>query len=121
MDFGPLNYSDKVVPKKYKCSKCGARGVKLWRQYNKFACYIDLLCCICAGKDQNKDVSKISANGHIPNEYGPIDQIGWLVPAIPTEEGDTYWGYTSVPQEGVEWWHSLPNTNVEAACPSLGL
>ncbi len=36
------------------------------------------------------------------------DQIGWLVPAVPTKEGDTYWGYTSVPQAGVKWWERLP-------------
>lgn len=36
------------------------------------------------------------------------DSIGWLVPAIPTEDGDTFWGYTSVPQAGCAWWHRLP-------------
>lgn len=39
---------------------------------------------------------------------GRCDQIGWLVPAVPTEEGDTYWGYTSVPQPGCDWWRDLP-------------
>ena len=36
------------------------------------------------------------------------DQIGWLVPAVPTEEGDTFWGYTSVPEPGCQWWYRLP-------------
>lgn len=36
------------------------------------------------------------------------DQIGWRVPAVPTEENDTFWGYTSVPQAGCEWWYKLP-------------
>lgn len=36
------------------------------------------------------------------------DQIGWRVPAVPTEENDSYWGYTSVPQEGCDWWNRLP-------------
>ena len=36
------------------------------------------------------------------------DQIGWRVPAVPTEENDTYWGYTSVPQPGCDWWANLP-------------
>ena len=36
------------------------------------------------------------------------DQIGWRIPAIPTKENDTYWGYTSVPQEGCDWWYRLP-------------
>ncbi len=39
------------------------------------------------------------------------DQIGWRVPAVPTEENDTYWGYTSVPTPGVEWWCRLPTTS----------
>lgn len=34
--------------------------------------------------------------------------IGWLVAAIPTEDGETYWGFTSVPQEGANWWNNLP-------------
>lgn len=37
------------------------------------------------------------------------DQIGWDVPAIPDEENVSYWGYSSVPQEGVEWWKALPS------------
>ena len=35
------------------------------------------------------------------------DQIGWRIPAVPTEDG-TYWGYTSVPSPGVQWWTELP-------------
>lgn len=38
------------------------------------------------------------------------DQVGSMVPAVPTEDGMTYWGYTSVPQSGVDWWHRLPYT-----------
>jgi len=34
--------------------------------------------------------------------------IGWLVAAVPLESGDTYWGFTSVPDDGVEWWQNLP-------------
>jgi hypothetical protein len=36
------------------------------------------------------------------------DQIGWYVPAIPDMEGVGYWGYTSVPQAGIDWWRKLP-------------
>jgi hypothetical protein len=38
------------------------------------------------------------------------DQIGWRVPAVPTEDGKSYWGYTSVPQPGCDWWESLPTS-----------
>jgi len=36
------------------------------------------------------------------------DQIGWLVPAVPTPDGESFWGYTSVPQDACQWWHALP-------------
>jgi len=36
------------------------------------------------------------------------DQIGWRVPAVPTEENDTFWGYSTVPQPGCDWWSNLP-------------
>jgi len=39
------------------------------------------------------------------------DQIGWRVPAVPTEDGKSYWGYTSVPQPGCDWWSNLPTTS----------
>ncbi|HOI96943.1 MAG TPA: hypothetical protein PLA19_00355 [Candidatus Pacearchaeota archaeon] len=39
---------------------------------------------------------------------GEGDQIGWLIPAVPAEGNDTYWGYTSVPQAGCNWWDKLP-------------
>ena len=38
---------------------------------------------------------------------GKCHQIGWSVPAVPTKDG-SFWGYTSVPQSGVDWWSSLP-------------
>ena len=108
----PFKYETGAVPDGYSCHKC-KRKSKLWRQYQTFACYIELLCVDCAGKDQKKDVSKADADGLIHGgEYGPSDSIGWLVPAVPVEEGGTYWGYTSVPDAGVTWWKNLP-TRVE--------
>lgn len=81
----------------YVCSKCGASGVKLWREYNTLADLTDLYCRSCAEADQDR---KLGVG---------CDQIGWLVPAVPTNDGDgSFWGYTSDPPEGVTWWHSLP-------------
>ena len=92
----------------YKCSKCGVENVKLWRQYQTLACYVDLLCAYCAMEDQDK-VGVVGEDGRRQSELGDwTDQIGWLVPAVPTVEMDTYWGYTSVPQDRVEWWKKLP-------------
>ena len=82
----------------YKCSVCDKRDVKLWRQYQTFSENIKLLCMDCAALDQNKNVDEI--------DISRCDQIGWLVPAIPTKD-NSFWGYSSVPQEGCDWWHSL--------------
>lgn len=42
------------------------------------------------------------------------DQIGWMVPAVPTEDGTSFWGYTSVPQAGCVWWANLPTLKIGA-------
>lgn len=66
---------------------------------------------MCAGKSQSKDVSNIDERGllsHPSMGERRTDQIGWRVPAVPTEENDTYWGYSSVPQAGLSWWERLP-------------
>lgn len=102
-----FNYSDKLPPVNYRCSACGVAGCKLWRQYNTCACFIKLLCANCAREDQGVDY-KIDREGYHYWELGPCDQIEWLVPAVPTEDGYTYWGYTSVPEDGVSWWRRLP-------------
>jgi hypothetical protein len=115
------------TPEGYVCSKCNAKNCKLWRQYNTFLEHLFLLCAKCAGEAEDKDVSLIDVDGTIVNDIfgnGPIhdldglvipnaqrprtDQIGNLIPAVPTEDGTTFWGYTSVPLSGVRWWKSLP-------------
>lgn len=99
-------YSSGKTPKKYKCAKCKVTGVKLWREYQTFS--PQLLCADCAVKDQKKNYV-VNADGKVEDEHGDrSDQIGWYVPAVPDEEGAGYWGYTSVPQEGVNWWKQLP-------------
>ena len=102
-----VDYQSHTVPTDYVCGSCGATGIKLWREYNTFD--PQLFCARCAAKDQGEDISDIDASGKIGWEYGErTDQIGWYVPAVPDEEGDGFWGYTSVPNAGVEWWRHLP-------------
>lgn len=87
------------TPVGYVCSKCGMAGVKLWRHYQTCLDYQSLFCAFCAEADQGKTY----------REYGRSigDSIGWLVPAVPTEDGTTFWGYTSIPSAGCFWWFSL--------------
>jgi hypothetical protein len=101
-----------ATPKRYECEACGARGVKLRCEYQAFLENQRLLCRTCAETDQQP------GDGREPTwlKYGG-DQIGWLVPAVPTDlpkgrdwklpRGYTFWGYSSVPQDGCDWWGQL--------------
>lgn len=109
MDLGPVDYASTTTPSGYHCHTCGRHGCKLWREYQTLADYTELVCCDCAGKSQNKDVSNIDNRGVRIDAHGcPTDSIGWRIPAVPTEDGSTFWGYTSVPQAGCDWWTNLP-------------
>jgi hypothetical protein len=92
-----LDYSKVEVPDNYRCG-CGAHGVRLYREYQTFLDQQVLRCTKCALADQKQ------AKPDQPSAHS----IGWLVAAVPTEENDTFWGYTSVPEPGVTWWNRLP-------------
>lgn len=97
----------------YKCAICGIDGVRLWRDYNTCASAVDLRCVVCAAKlDKKLEGPFVFADG---------DQLGGLVPAVPTEDGSTFWGYSSVDGEGVLWWNALPvyKDNDKAQAASL--
>ena len=109
----PVNYRQDYV-----CAGCKARGLKLWRDYNTMASACELKCAACVTPaqaayeaktytEQNCDyLGTLDADGVFMFRGG--DQLGGLVPAVPTPEGDTFWGYTSVPDEDVRWWYTLP-------------
>jgi hypothetical protein len=82
-------------PEDYVCVNCGIRGVKLWRPYQTSD--VVLTCMDCTEKKEGK-----------PCRLPGTDQIGWSIPAVPTPDGETYWGYTSVPDAGCRWWDKLP-------------
>ncbi len=109
MKIVPTDYSKNETPKGYKCKGGGVSGVKLWREYQTFLNHQSLLCANCGSKKQGKDIGDIDAEGFHGQEGARTDTIGWLVLAVPTVEGDTFWGYTSVPMDGVNWWRKLPN------------
>ena len=93
----PFNYKKLEIPEEYVCSKCGKHHVRLYRQYQTCAVAVELLCRSYSLEDQKQKVPD--------SEFE--HSIGWLVAAVPTEDGETYWGYTSVPQDGVDWWNNL--------------
>jgi hypothetical protein len=114
--IGRCDYSDGTVPAGYACGTCGATGCKLWREYGTPMSEQTLSCAACAGRSQNKDVSDMDADGQrLCSDGYRTDQIGWRVPAFPAEDGSTFWGYTSVPDDGVQWWKRLPNATPRSA------
>ncbi len=128
--MGAVNYASAEVPVLYRCGGCGASGVKLWREYQTFLENQSLRCAACACVEQTRDGKKYSveqtASGgvRVTTSYDEMlqpalfkvfsgrdaggDQIGWRIPAVPTEDGSTFWGYSSVPDGGVAWWKRLP-------------
>jgi hypothetical protein len=74
-----------------------------------FADQISLSCARCAALQYEVDISTITDDGLYMRNDIPwmTDQIGSLVMVVPTECGNTYWGYTSIPPEGIQWWRNL--------------
>jgi hypothetical protein len=100
--MSPFSYLELKTPDGYVCDDCDKSGVRLYREYQTFLEYQYLRCRCCALKDQSRTAEEEFESGD--SEHS----IGWLVAAVPTEDGKTYWGYTSVPEDGVRWWNSLP-------------
>lgn len=94
-----FSYISGEIPKEYICSICNANGIKLYRKYQTFLDQQKLYCKACAFKDQTHNLTGDCCVGKYV--------IGWLVAAVPTEDGSTYWGFTSVPDDGVKWWDGL--------------
>ena len=113
IEMSPCDYSSQSTPTGYLCGECKVTGVRLYREYNAFLSHQHLYCRACAieetgGLYYNNDPFFRSDSEH---------QIGCsrtLIAAVPTVEGDTFWGFTSVPQEGVDWWNRLPKSKEKA-------
>jgi hypothetical protein len=99
--------SDLKMPTTYVCKKCKTSGKKLWRDYQ--TCCFNLTCYACSGETRDIDV-----NGKVHSEITDhrTDQLCFSrVPAVPVFDSDveSYWGYTSVPANEVDWWRKLPS------------
>lgn len=98
------------TPAGYTCSKCAGTGRKLWRHYQTFR--PRLFCAACALTEEGIN-AKLDKDGFYKSPAGCTDQIGSLVPAVPTEDGKAFWGYTSAPVAGAVWWQALPTYGTE--------
>jgi hypothetical protein len=101
-----VDYSTTAVPDDYRCADCGAHGVKLWRD-GMFT--ITLRCAACACRKAGQPCN-VDAEGMSPYGRHRTDQIGNQLCAVPTPDNKSFWGYSSVPDDGVSWWKRLPNT-----------
>lgn len=103
-----FSYKSLLIPEGYKCGRCGSSGCKLWRGSYEFS--PELRCIACATKETHTAIYAISKEGkHFDIDLNiDTDQIGKYVPAVPLEGEPGYWGYTSVPPDGINWWVMLP-------------
>ncbi len=105
----PVDYSTITTPSSYVCGNCERSGVKLWRNtYAMSTEDVTLSCAECAGAEYDVDVSKMTNSGLLESEYGLTTNIGWRVAAVPTPENHGFWGATSTPVAGKNWWYFLP-------------
>lgn len=108
MNLGRIDYASSATPDGYHCEECGVRGCKLWRLVALPTVAIRLLCCDCAGKAEAVDMSQIDERGRLPARWGRTAMIGWHVPAIPLQDGSSFWAYSSELPEAWQWWCRLP-------------
>lgn len=91
----------------YVCGECNRGECKLWRLTHTSPKYQLLTCAKCITQKSN---IAIDQDGRCINKYGEhTHQILDLVPAVPTADFSTFWGYTGEPQDRVVWWENLPN------------
>ena len=110
----PFSYVTGEVPETYKCQICGQTHVKLWRKSNTFLDQQTLVCASCLARMHTSISPKFvkTKQGFLwthKNRSQPSDQLGDFLPAVPTEDNSTFWGYTAVPQAGCQWWKNLPD------------
>lgn len=94
-----VDYASGAVPPGYRCATCGAHRVKLWRPYQGPG---PLLCVACAEQNQLKRL------GWERNRFGLHSWIGWYMPAVPLEDGLSFYAPNSIPADGSMWWNALP-------------
>ena len=100
-----FDYSLAVIPTDYKCGHCGVVSCKLCREFNSPSSFIVLRCTSCAEVNQRR---MHEAGWQSLFSQQCDDQIGVFIPAVPKEDGLSYWSYIKIPQAGLDWWNKLP-------------
>lgn len=91
----------------YECVGCGAKGVKLWREIH--GCDDGWIGCVSCVMRKTGKVVVVDEDGvSTDSVHGRSDQICGKIPAVPTEDGRSFYGYSSVPEPGCRWWKALP-------------
>lgn len=105
-----IDYSKPPRFNNYHCASCAAGGVKLWRLVYAANTTIGLKCARCLASAAGASTTQISPD-RLARITDAIDP-GQVEPAIPADmDGGAayaYWGVSSVPQAGLDWWQSLP-------------
>ncbi len=102
-----VDYSKMEVLPNYRCRKCGATGVKLWRKpLTSSSPDQDLFCVKCATQTQGLNMGSIKVDRAIASALGRYDIIGFYVPAIPGENGD-FQSCIYATEAGIMWWRNL--------------
>ena len=100
-----LNYSKPLIPVDYRCDDCLKHGVRLWRQLAMKTSDTPLLCSFCA-EERERSWREENWKSLFNRTFGT--SIGNFVPAIPIEGQNSFWGNTSIPEKGFNWWKNLP-------------
>lgn len=109
IQIAPFSYAAIGTPDGYACVRCSASGVRLYREYNTFLDHQVLWCRACVVAETGGAHYGGDPRYSSPKEH-QLGQSRTLVAAVPTEDGETFWGFSSVPQAGVDWWDRLPKT-----------
>lgn len=104
-----FTYASGATPKGYTCGTCGANGVRLYREYNTFLEQQSLRCRACVIVETGGPYYNGDSSYARPHEH-QLGQSHTLILAVPTEDGETFWGYTSIPGAGIDWWNRLPKS-----------
>lgn len=97
-----------------KCAKCGATGVRLYREYGCFLRAEDVTCNACVRAERlsprkRRGLARRFLTGRRGARRIPSTRAsGWVVPMVEALDGSV-WGYTSAPAEDIARWQALPD------------